>query len=163
MDNERIFVRANIRLLPAAESGRTTSIRGSYRPNHNFFAPGNRNMTVGFIDLPEGTQLHPGESIDLQGPNLSRPGMAHSGRCQARRHRNHPRGPSRHLVSDIWTGTKQPIRHVRFMSALEEWSCDRLGLSSSESGEAATLAMTRSPTRQTTASAYMSPAARADR
>jgi hypothetical protein len=25
----------------------------------------NRNMTVGFIDLPEGTELHPGESIDL--------------------------------------------------------------------------------------------------
>ena len=65
MDNERIFVRANIRLLPPAESGRTTPIRGSYRPNHNFFAPGNRNMTVAFIDLPEGTQLHPGESIDL--------------------------------------------------------------------------------------------------
>jgi len=65
MGNERIFVRANIRLLPPAESGRTTPIRGSYRPNHNFFAPGNRNMTVGFIDLPEGTHLRPGESIDL--------------------------------------------------------------------------------------------------
>jgi hypothetical protein len=60
-----IFVRANVRLLPTAESGRTTPIRGSYRPNHNFFGPDSRNMTVGFIDLPEGMELHPGESIDL--------------------------------------------------------------------------------------------------
>src|SRR5262249_26353803 len=65
MDNERIFVRANIRLLPAAESGRTTSIRGSYRPNHNFFAPRKPNIAVAFIEPPEGPQLTPGESLDL--------------------------------------------------------------------------------------------------
>jgi hypothetical protein len=34
------FVRANIRLLTAADGGRTTSVRGSYRPNHNFFRTG---------------------------------------------------------------------------------------------------------------------------
>jgi len=60
MDDERILVRANIRLLSTAEGGRTTPIRGSYRPNHNFFGPDDRNMTVGFIDLPEGKELHPG-------------------------------------------------------------------------------------------------------
>jgi len=60
-----IFVRANIRLLTAADGGRTTSVRGSYRPNHNFFEPNNRDMTVGIIDLPEGAELHPGESINL--------------------------------------------------------------------------------------------------
>jgi translation elongation factor EF-Tu-like GTPase len=65
MDLERIFVRATVRLLPTSESGRTTPIQGSYRPNHNFFGPDSHNMTVGFIDLPEGTELHPGESIDL--------------------------------------------------------------------------------------------------
>jgi len=65
MDRERISVRANVRLLPTSESGRTSPIRGSYRPNHNFFGPDNRNMTVGFVDLPEGTELHPGENIDL--------------------------------------------------------------------------------------------------
>jgi translation elongation factor EF-Tu-like GTPase len=66
MDVEGIHVRANIRLLPTAESGRATPIRGSYRPNHNFFGPEDRNMTVGFIDLPEGVELHPGESIELR-------------------------------------------------------------------------------------------------
>jgi elongation factor Tu len=65
MGNDGILVRANIRLLPAAESGRTTPVRASYRPNHNFFGPENRTMTVGFIDLPEGRELHPGESIEV--------------------------------------------------------------------------------------------------
>lgn len=62
---ERVLVRAHIELLPTAESGRTAPIRGSYRPNHNFFGPGDKNMTIGFVDLPEGTELHPGESIEL--------------------------------------------------------------------------------------------------
>jgi hypothetical protein len=65
MDDEHMLVRANIRLLTPADGGRTRPIRGSYRLNHNFFEPNNRNMTVAFIDLPEGTELHPGESIDL--------------------------------------------------------------------------------------------------
>ena len=65
MNDQGIPVRANIRLLPGAESGRTMPIRGSYRPNHNFFGPDDRNMTMGFIDLPDGTSLHPGESIEL--------------------------------------------------------------------------------------------------
>ena len=65
MAGEGILIRASIRLLPSSESGRTTPIRGSYRPNHNFFGPDNRNMTIGFIDLPEGKVLHPGESIEL--------------------------------------------------------------------------------------------------
>src|SRR5258708_2500420 len=64
MGDDFILVRANIRLLPTAESGRAKPIRGSYRPNHNFFGP-DRNMTIGVIDLPEGRELHPGESIDL--------------------------------------------------------------------------------------------------
>ncbi len=63
--DDGIFVRANIRLLTAADGGRTTSVRGSYRPNHNFFEPDNRDMTVGFIDLPEGVELRPGESVNL--------------------------------------------------------------------------------------------------
>jgi elongation factor Tu len=62
--DEGIYVRAKIRLLSTAEGGRTTPVKGSYRPNHNFFEADNRNMTVGFIDLPEGTELRPGESVD---------------------------------------------------------------------------------------------------
>ncbi len=65
MNDQGIAVRANIRLLPSAESGRTLPIRRSYRPNHNFFDADNRNMAVGVIDLPIGTELHPGESLEL--------------------------------------------------------------------------------------------------
>lgn len=62
---EGIIVKANIRLLPTGEGGRALSIKGSYRPNHNFFGPDNRDMTVGFIDLPDGTELRPGDDTDL--------------------------------------------------------------------------------------------------
>lgn len=65
MASDCILIKANVRLLPSAESGRTTPIRGSYRPNHNFFGPDERNMTMGFIDLPDGKALHPGESMDV--------------------------------------------------------------------------------------------------
>ena len=65
MNDKGIMVRAAIRLLPTSESGRTAPIRGSYRPNHNFFGPDDRNMTVGFIELPNGIELHPGESIEV--------------------------------------------------------------------------------------------------
>jgi translation elongation factor EF-Tu-like GTPase len=65
VNDKGILVRANIRLLSTAKRGRTASIRGSYRPNHNFFDSDDRNMTVGFVDLPNGTELHPGESLDL--------------------------------------------------------------------------------------------------
>jgi hypothetical protein len=40
-------------------------VAGSYRPNHNFFGPDNRDMTVGFIEVPEGRELYPGESTEL--------------------------------------------------------------------------------------------------
>ena len=65
MDVDVISVRANIRQLSAADGGRTAPIKGSYRPNHNFFGPHDRTMTVGFIDLPDGAELHPGESIEI--------------------------------------------------------------------------------------------------
>ncbi len=66
MVDEGILIRANIRLLPSTESGRSTPIRGSFRPNHNFFESDNRNMTIGFIDLPDGKVLYPGESMEVQ-------------------------------------------------------------------------------------------------
>ena len=60
-----LTVQAEIRLLPTAEGGRASPVRGSYRPNHNFFGPNGREMTIGAIDLPEGIELHPGQSIEL--------------------------------------------------------------------------------------------------
>jgi hypothetical protein len=50
-------------------------IRGSYRPNHNFFDPDNRIMTIGFIELPDRVELHPGESIETKIKFLSWPGL----------------------------------------------------------------------------------------
>ena len=61
MARDFITVRAQVRLLPTLESGR----RGSYRPNHNFFGPNSRLMTDGFIELPDGVELHPGETMEL--------------------------------------------------------------------------------------------------
>ena len=71
-----ITIVARIRLLPTDEGGR-------YRPNHNFFGPDDRTMTVGFIDLPEGTVLMPGEAIELTMTFWDWPGLAaqvHPGR-----------------------------------------------------------------------------------
>jgi translation elongation factor EF-Tu-like GTPase len=65
MNPKGILVRAMIRLLPGNEGGRTVPIQGSYRPNHNFFGPDDKNMTVGFVELPKGTKLHPGDSVEL--------------------------------------------------------------------------------------------------
>ena len=61
---EFIKVVASVTLLATGDGGRTGPIRGSYRPNHNFFGPGNREMTIGFIDLPEGVEVLPGQSIE---------------------------------------------------------------------------------------------------
>lgn len=61
---EFIKVVATVTLVATDQGGRTGPIRGSYRPNHNFFGPDNREMAVGFIDLPEGVELTPGQSIE---------------------------------------------------------------------------------------------------
>ena len=60
-----IKVIAEVTLLATDKGGRADPIRGSYRPNHNFFGPDNREMTIGFIDLPEGVELLPGQSIEV--------------------------------------------------------------------------------------------------
>lgn len=60
-----IKVRASVRLLSTEEGGRTDPIRGGYRPNHNFFGPDSREMTIGLVDLPDGVELRPGETMEL--------------------------------------------------------------------------------------------------
>ncbi|THD58646.1 hypothetical protein [Phenylobacterium sp.] len=56
-------VRARISMLATTEGGRTSLIVGptSYRPNHNFFGPENRDMAIGLIDLLPGETLNPDE------------------------------------------------------------------------------------------------------
>ncbi|KQN33785.1 hypothetical protein ASG37_16705 [Sphingomonas sp. Leaf407] len=83
MDGDVIRIRAMIRLLGAFEGGRPSPIRGSYRPSHNFFGPADRAMMIGFIDLPEGSELRPGESMEAsiafwQAPGLDE--LLHPGR-----------------------------------------------------------------------------------
>ena len=66
MADQGLHVRAQITLLRTDEGGRETPVMGSYRPNHNFFGAENRNMAVGFIEVPQGQVLHPGESIKVE-------------------------------------------------------------------------------------------------
>lgn len=63
---DRIRVRARIRLFTEQEGGRTRPIVGglSYRPNHNFFLE-TGEMCMGFIELPAGQDLAPGDSIEI--------------------------------------------------------------------------------------------------
>ncbi|MBB4099402.1 hypothetical protein [Sphingomonas kyeonggiensis] len=65
MMDDQVRVRASIRFLSAEEGGRASPLAGggSYRPNHNFFGPNDRDMCMGFIELPAGQQVTPGETI----------------------------------------------------------------------------------------------------
>ncbi len=62
-----VRIRARIHLLTTEQGGRAAPIVGgfSYRPNHNFFEPDAPDMSMGFMGLPEGVNLYPGESVDL--------------------------------------------------------------------------------------------------
>lgn len=66
MSDGLVRVRARIQLLSSEQNGRTTPLIGgtSYRPNHNFFEPDSRECTVGFIDIPEGQMILPGETFE---------------------------------------------------------------------------------------------------
>lgn len=69
MSTDQVRVRALITLLTEAEGGRSRPIvggAGSYRPNHNFFAPNSREMCMGFIDLPPGRNLRLGQPTELE-------------------------------------------------------------------------------------------------
>jgi translation elongation factor EF-Tu-like GTPase len=68
MDLSELHIRASVELLPTPAGGRTQPVVGgaSYRPNHNFFAPDNRDMCMGFIELPPGQDLMPGQSAELE-------------------------------------------------------------------------------------------------
>lgn len=76
MSADELQLIAEIRLLTAAEGGRTAPLRGSYRPNHNFFGASDAVMTVGVIDLPDGVTVDPGESITLPITLLAWPSLA---------------------------------------------------------------------------------------
>jgi elongation factor Tu len=66
MARDQVRVEARIRFLSTEEGGRSSPLRGgvSYRPNHNFFGPDDRDMCVGFIELAEGEYAAPGDTIE---------------------------------------------------------------------------------------------------
>lgn len=66
MTNDQVRVRARIRFLTTEEGGRGEPLPGSvsYRPNHNFFGPDNREMCIGFIELADGERVCPGDTIE---------------------------------------------------------------------------------------------------
>lgn len=68
MTDDQVRVRASIRFLSTEEGGRSSRLLGggSYRPNHNFFGPDDRDMCMGFIELPEGQQVAPGDTIQME-------------------------------------------------------------------------------------------------
>jgi translation elongation factor EF-Tu-like GTPase len=65
MSIDLVHVLAEVRLLPTDEGGKTVPICGSYRPNHNFFDADDAVMTAGFIELPDGVVVKPGEAITV--------------------------------------------------------------------------------------------------
>lgn len=65
MPKDVINVIAEVRLLTSNEGGKSVPIRGSYRPNHNFFDTENAVMTIGFIEIPEGQEVKPGEAATV--------------------------------------------------------------------------------------------------
>ena len=60
-----VRVEARIRFLSTEEGGRQSPLHGAgpYRPNHNFFGPDDRDMCIGSIELAEGEQVKPGDTI----------------------------------------------------------------------------------------------------
>jgi hypothetical protein len=60
-----INVRALITSLASHEGGRTSDIRSTYRPLHNFGGPDNRELWFGQISLDANDKISPGESREV--------------------------------------------------------------------------------------------------
>jgi elongation factor Tu len=74
-----IEVVAWVRFLSTEEGGRRNPVisgySSSYRPNHNFGGPDNREFYVGQLMIEHGTEIRPGESwmgkiLFIHGPGL---------------------------------------------------------------------------------------------
>jgi len=65
MTHDHVRVEARIHFLSTHEGGRSSPLLGasSYRPNHNFFGPDNRNMSMGSIELADREKVAPGDTI----------------------------------------------------------------------------------------------------
>ena len=59
-------VLAEISLLPAGLSGRSSGITSGYRPNHNFGGPDNHLMRMGSIAVQGNAWINPGECKEAE-------------------------------------------------------------------------------------------------
>ena len=69
-----MFVRALIELLPD-EQGNARLRRPTYRPNHNFGGPQDRDFFIGQVKIPEGEELRSGEPKELLVEFLDTPNL----------------------------------------------------------------------------------------
>lgn len=76
MSIDVVRVLAEVRMLATADGGKTCAIRQSYRPNHNFFDTEDAEMTIGFLEIPEGIEVEPGGSITLPISFWAWPGLS---------------------------------------------------------------------------------------
>jgi hypothetical protein len=60
-DGAPIDVLAEVRFLTALEGGKSSPVRGRYRPNHNFGMPADRLTYIGQIEFAPGDEVAPGE------------------------------------------------------------------------------------------------------
>jgi translation elongation factor EF-Tu-like GTPase len=65
MEQDQVRVEARIHFLSTEDGGRSSPLQGggSYRPNHNFFGPDDRDICMGLIELADGEQVAPGDTI----------------------------------------------------------------------------------------------------
>lgn len=75
-DGEPMDVLAEVSFLRTSEGGRTSLVRGLYRPNHNFGSADDRQTYVGQIEFAPGDEVAPGESRQVAIRFLSGPGLA---------------------------------------------------------------------------------------
>lgn len=68
MVRDQVRIKARIRFLSAEEGGRSSPLKGggSYRPNHNFFGPDDRDMCMGSIELADGEEVFPGDTLQKE-------------------------------------------------------------------------------------------------
>ena len=71
-----IRVLARISFLTTENGGLKMPIRPLFRPNHNFGAPDERVFYIGQVEIPQGTQIQPGQTCDLTVTFLNVRGLA---------------------------------------------------------------------------------------
>ena len=76
VSDKPLKAKARIYFLKKEDNGRDKPFSKSYRPNHNFDGPENRNFFIGQVELKEGEWVHPGETRELRVTFINVRGLA---------------------------------------------------------------------------------------